>query len=73
MPYYGFGYGYGFGPHPRPFYRWNYFYGSDRFFAEGRLTDFCMRNKGYQLVTIPPPQTNPPAAAPTASPPATDK
>lgn len=71
MPYYGFGYG--LGPYPGRFYRWNYFYESDRFYAQGRLTDFCMRNKGYQLVTIQPPQASPPAAAPAASPTATDK
>ncbi|HTR88319.1 MAG TPA: hypothetical protein VMI56_27810 [Reyranella sp.] len=34
---------------------------SDRFYMEHRLTDFCMRNKGYTLVTIPPAQTGPPS------------
>ncbi|MBS0219328.1 MAG: hypothetical protein JSR91_01180 [Proteobacteria bacterium] len=72
-PYYGLGYG--FGPYPGRFHRWNYFYESDRLYAQGRLTDFCMRNKGYQLVTIQPPQTRPPAPtpAPAAQPPTTDK
>lgn len=56
-PYY---YGFGFGP---PYWRFRHggFYESNRFYAEQRLTDFCMRNKGYQLVTVPPPQTKPPA------------
>jgi len=35
---------------------------SDRFHAENRLTAFCMRNKGYELVPIPPPQTQAPQA-----------
>ena len=26
---------------------------SERFYAENRLTAFCMRNKGYELVPIP--------------------
>jgi hypothetical protein len=34
---------------------------SDRFYMEHRLTDFCMRNKGYTLVTIPPAQIQPPS------------
>ena len=28
---------------------------SERFYAENRLTAFCMRNKGYELVPIPKP------------------
>jgi hypothetical protein len=28
---------------------------SERFYAENRLTAFCMRNKGYELVPIPRP------------------
>jgi hypothetical protein len=28
---------------------------SERFYAENRLTSFCMRNKGYELVPIPRP------------------
>ena len=34
---------------------------ADRFYDESRLTRFCMRNKGYELVTVPPPQTQAPA------------
>jgi hypothetical protein len=37
---------------------------SDRFYAENRLTAFCMRNKGYELVPIPPPQTRFPQTPP---------
>ena len=37
---------------------------ADRFYDESRLANFCMRNKGYQLVTVAPPQTQaPPATA----------
>lgn len=64
-----YGFGYGFGAPSWRFPRWS-FYESDRFYAEGRLTDFCMRNKGYELVTIKPPQATPPSA-PTPAPPAT--
>lgn len=39
---------------------------SFRFHMEGRLTDFCMRSKGYQLVTVSQPQARPPAAPPVA-------
>jgi hypothetical protein len=70
-PYYG--YGFGFGP---PFWRhryWPSYYYDNRFYTEGRLTDFCMRNKGYQLVTIQPPQTKPPAQTPAAPPATSDK
>jgi hypothetical protein len=36
---------------------------SDRFYAETRLKDFCMRNKGYELVPdAPPPAADRPAA-----------
>jgi hypothetical protein len=42
---------------------------NDRFYAESRLTSFCMRAKGYQLVTVQPPQTQPPQTQPPASPP----
>lgn len=55
---YSFAYGYGpfymFGPRYRysPFWRPYGFYGiaDDRFYQENRLTNFCMRNKGYELV-----------------------
>jgi hypothetical protein len=69
-PYYGVGYG--FGPPSWRFRHWG-FYGSDPFYTEGRLTDFCMRNKGYELVTIQPPQTKPATQAPAAPPSTTDK
>jgi hypothetical protein len=29
------------------------YYDDNRFYTETRLTDFCMRNKGYQQVTVP--------------------
>jgi hypothetical protein len=57
---YGFGYAFG----PGPWAGWGFGYGggyglwrqrlsSDRYFEEGRLTDFCMRNKGYTLTPAP--------------------
>lgn len=67
-----YGFGYGFGPPYWGFRHWS-FYESDRFYAEGRLTDFCMRNKGYELVTIKPPQTTPPAAPSPAPSPTPEK
>ena len=56
-----YGFGYGFGPGP---WGWGFGYGgsrflwrqrlaSDRYFEEGRLADFCMRNKGYTLTPVP--------------------
>lgn len=56
-----------------PWPPWNppFYYGSaawprtDRFYLENRLSDFCMRNKGYELVTLPPaPKATTPEAAP---------
>jgi len=35
---------------------WHQYQESERFYAENRLTTFCMRNKGYELVPIPRPQ-----------------
>ena len=35
---------------------------ANRFENESRLTSFCMRNKGYALVTVSAPQTRAPAA-----------
>ena len=35
---------------------WQQYQESQRFYAENRLTAFCMRNKGYELVPIPRPQ-----------------
>lgn len=43
---------------------------SDRFFAENRLTNFCMRNKGWAQVEVrPAPQTQAPQPAPSPEPP----
>ncbi|SJZ50081.1 hypothetical protein SAMN02745126_01366 [Enhydrobacter aerosaccus] len=67
-PYWGFP-SWGWGS-PWGFPYWGQ-YDSSRFYTENRLTDFCMRNKGYQLVTIAPPQTR--AATPPAAPQTTDK
>jgi len=65
-------YPYGFGS---PFYGFHRYAGSwawdnDRYYAESRLTSFCMRAKGYQLVTVKPaqPQTQPPQTPPAAPP-----
>jgi hypothetical protein len=41
-------------PVPWPYRRLNWQYDqTERFYAENRLTAFCMRNKGYELVPIP--------------------
>jgi len=58
-------YPYGFASPFYGFRRWPGYWNGDRFYAEGRLTSFCMHAKGYQLVTVQPaPQTQaPPAAA----------
>lgn len=55
---------------PYPSHRWWGWGGSpgaDQFYAENRLTDFCMRNKGYALVPVQP-QTQPPPAPTPSSP-----
>jgi hypothetical protein len=54
-------YPYGFGS---PFYGFHrsLMWDDNRYVAESRLSQFCMRAKGYQLVTISPPR----AAAPVA-------
>jgi hypothetical protein len=59
-------YPFGFGS---PFYGFRHWaaWDDNRYYTESRLTDFCMRNKGYQLVTIPPPQASPPTEAPTVA------
>ena len=44
---------------PRHFMAWEQYSDSQRFYAEGNLTRFCMRNKGYELV---PDQGSTPAA-----------
>ena len=42
---------------------------SDRFYAENRLTSFCMRNKGYEQVEVrQAPETQAPQAPPSPSP-----
>ena len=45
-------------PPPPGAYRrghWQMYQDADRFYAENRLTAFCMRSKGYELVPIPRP------------------
>ncbi|MBS0547818.1 MAG: hypothetical protein JSR24_08720 [Proteobacteria bacterium] len=53
-------------PYGSPFFGYRRFgsfgyYEENRFYAESRLANFCMRNKGYELVTVKPPQTTAPA------------
>jgi hypothetical protein len=56
-------YPFGFGSPFYGFRRWPGYWDGDRFYAESRLTSFCMHAKGYQLVTVQPtPQTQPPVA-----------
>ena len=38
---------------PVPRLNWLQMRESERFYAENRLTAFCMRNKGYELMPIP--------------------
>ena len=62
IPYAGYGGRVGMGPYPYR-YAWRGPYGSGaelRYDRENRLTVFCMRTKGYELVTVP--------AVPTVSP-----
>ena len=40
-------------PYRRSGLYWHQYEESQRFYAENRLTAFCMRNKGYELVPIP--------------------
>jgi hypothetical protein len=40
-------------PYRRSWLNWQMYEESQRFYAENRLTAFCMRNKGYELVPIP--------------------
>jgi hypothetical protein len=54
-------YPYGFGSPFYGFHRWA-MWDDNRYYTESRLTQFCMRNKGYQLVTVSPPQTTAPTA-----------
>ena len=63
---YPFGYPLGFpasSPPSSPFYgvSGSLFWDQNRVYAESRLTQFCMHNKGYQLVTVAPPQAAAPA------------
>jgi hypothetical protein len=46
---------------------------NDRFYMENRLTDFCMRSKGYTLVDVPPPPRTAAPQAPAATDPPTGK
>ncbi len=53
-----------------PFYglrREPWVWDNDRFYAESRLTSFCMHAKGYQLVTVQPPQAQAPVAPAAAA------
>ena len=46
-----------FWPYRRGYWlNWQQYQQSERFYAENRLTAFCMRSKGYELVQIPEPQ-----------------
>jgi len=76
VPYLGVGGFSRFGPYygyARPFRPYWGYWGADlRYDREIRLTAFCMRNKGYELVTLPPGPTVAPGIVPTpdAPPPA---
>ena len=59
------GWGWGFGR--RSSLWWQMRADDERFYAENRLTSFCMRTKGYDLVKVEKPQP-PPAPQPTPSP-----
>jgi hypothetical protein len=73
IPYYAYRRGPYFGP--RPFYRrgpyfWGYWGAPDvEFNQQSRLSAFCMRNKGYELVTLPPAPGQVPTVAPGIVPP----
>lgn len=54
-------YPFGFGSPFYGFHRWSA-WNENRYLAESRLTQFCMHAKGYQLVTLSPPQAASPAA-----------
>ena len=53
------GLGWGYGRHGGLL--WQIRADNDRFLTETRLTSFCMRTKGYELVPVQP-QTQPPAS-----------
>jgi hypothetical protein len=52
------------------YFMWQSNFELDRFYTENRLAAFCMRSRGYELVTVQPPQTQAPQTPP---PPATEK
>jgi hypothetical protein len=54
-----------------PFYGGPYYGGPSEFDREVRLTAFCMRVKGYELVTVPPAPTVAPGVVPRPPPAAT--
>jgi hypothetical protein len=68
-------YPWGFGPpvwglHRGNWMLWQMRQDNDRFYAENRLTAFCMRTKGYEQVEVRQPQTQaPPAPSPSREPP----
>jgi hypothetical protein len=67
---YPFGYyPFGFGPpvwggRRGNFMLWQMRQDNDRFYAENRLTAFCMRTKGYELVPVQPQTQAPPPPSP---------
>ena len=63
----GGGWGWGFGR--RSSLLWQMRADNDRFYAENRLTNFCMRTKGYELVKVQQPQTQAPQPTPSPEPP----
>jgi len=56
---YGYGYGWPYWGGRTNYMLWQQRQESDRFYAENRLREFCMRNKGYALVPIPQPAKTP--------------
>ena len=68
-PYYPWGWG-GWGWGRRSGLMWQMRADDERFFAESRLTAFCMRTKGYEQVPIQPQtQAPPPQQPPSPEPP----
>jgi hypothetical protein len=63
----GWGWGWGFGRRSSVF--WQMRADDERFYAENRLTSFCMRTKGYEQVRIEKPQPPAPQPAPSPEPP----
>ena len=56
------GWGWGYGRHSS--LMWSMRADSDRFLTESRLTSFCMRTKGYELVSVQPQTRAPPPTSP---------